>query len=171
MGEIETTKLSQKLQNIQRKNSDYFEDGEISYGSNVRRQTTGFFRTNSKKKQLLSRETHGELNACKLEIMTAGFGEGQVNSSESLSRAEFDNTMNDLSNLGQSIKQPQNNLIQTVIDEASVHEEEEKKVQNHTKLPKLHSSQTCIPPHIMNSKAVSGNFNRKDSLLKYKIEI
>jgi hypothetical protein len=49
---------------------------------------------------MLSREIHGELNACKLEVMTAGFGEGQANSSESLSRAEFDNTMNDVSNLG-----------------------------------------------------------------------
>ena len=36
--------------------------------------------------------------------MTAGFGEGQVNSSESLSRAEFDNTMNEVNNLGLSIK-------------------------------------------------------------------
>ncbi len=105
MGEIETTKAAQKLQNTQRKNSDYFEEGETSNGSKVRRQTTGFFRTNSKKMALLSRETHGELNACKLEVMTAGFGEGQANSSESLSRAEFDNTMNDVSNLGQTIKQ------------------------------------------------------------------
>ncbi len=61
----------------------------------MRRQTTGFFRTNSKKVAMLNREIHGELNACKLEVMTAGFGDGQVNSSESLSRLEFENTLTD----------------------------------------------------------------------------
>lgn len=61
----------------------------------MRRQTTAFFHTNSKKVALKNRETHGEFNACKLEEMTAGFGDGQVNSSESLSRLEFENTLTD----------------------------------------------------------------------------